>query len=91
MMIYRKSWIKDALNDPALLNTIFSHSSGDYNLLFKSGDPMESLRYRMEAIKIVNDRLSTPEEAVRDGTICVIAGTATYEVLFRKSCWRPRY
>jgi hypothetical protein len=52
---------------------------------------MESLRYRMEAIKTVNDRLSSPEEAVRDGTICIIAGTTTYEVLFQKSCWWSRY
>ncbi|KAE9366639.1 hypothetical protein N431DRAFT_495079 [Stipitochalara longipes BDJ] len=50
-----------------------------YNLSFKKGDPMESLRYRMEAIRIVNDRLSSPEDAIRDGTICVVAGTATYE------------
>lgn len=84
-MSYRKNWVKDALNDPALLNTIFSHSSGDYNLSFQKGDPMESLRYRMEAIKLVNDRLSSPEDAVRDGTICVIAGTATYEVLLKRS------
>jgi hypothetical protein len=83
MMRYRKSWIKDALEDPALLNTILSHSSGDYNLSFKRGDPMESLRYRMEAIRIVNDRLSSPEDAVRDGTICVVAGISTYEVMLQ--------
>ena len=80
MMTYRKSWTKDSLDDPAMLNCILSHSSGDYNLCFKRGDPTESLRYRMEAIRIVNDRLSDPEDAVRNGTICVVAGISTYEV-----------
>ena len=80
MMTYRRCWTKDSLDDPAMLNCILSHSSGNFNLLFKKGDPTESLRYRMEAIRIVNDRLSQPKDAVRNGTICVIAGISTYEV-----------
>ena len=74
------SWNKDSLDDPAMLNCILSHSSGDYNLSFKRGDPMDSLRYRMSAISIVNDRLSDPENAVQNGTICVVAAISIYEV-----------
>ena len=80
MMSYRKTWNKDNLDDPAMLNCILSHSSGDYNLSFKRGDPMESLRYRMAAIKIVNERLSDPEEAIQNSTICVVAAISVYEV-----------
>ena len=80
MMRYRKSWNKDSLDDPAMLNCILSYSSGDYNLSFKKGDPTESLRYRMASTRLINDRLSDPENAVQDGTICVVAAISIYEV-----------
>lgn len=34
----------------------------------------------MAAISIVNDRLSDPENAVQNGTICVVAAISIYEV-----------
>jgi hypothetical protein len=41
---------------------------------------MEAIRFRMEAMKIINERLAVVETALTDGTLGTVASLASYEV-----------
>jgi hypothetical protein len=41
---------------------------------------MEAVRFRMEAMKIINERLEVVETALTDGTLGTVASLASYEV-----------
>lgn len=41
---------------------------------------MEAVRFRMEAMKIVNERLKTVKTALTEGTLGTVASLASYEV-----------
>lgn len=52
----------------------------------RTGDPIEAVLYRMEAIKIINGRLSVPQQRTADATIAAVAALANYEVGIFQSC-----
>ena len=80
MMPMRKGLFSLAVHDAALFHTFMSHYVASYNLRFSTGDPTESMQHRTEAIRIVNERLQHPSQAVSDGTIAAVANMAVYEV-----------
>ena len=76
----RKGLFSLAVHDAALFHTFMSHYVASYNLRFSTGDPAESMQHRTEAIRIVNERLQDPLQALSDGTIAAVANMAVYEV-----------
>jgi hypothetical protein len=92
MTSVRKSWFRTSLQDPAFFNSVLSHYAGRFNLDTMQGDPVDSLYFRTNAIKLVNERLSKQDEIITDGTIAAVASLATYEVqLFHCSfAWLTR-
>ena len=90
MVSVRKSWLQTSIQDPAFFAAVASHYAGRYSLCTGQGDPTDSLLLRMEAIKIVNERLNQLEGFVSDGTIGAVASLVTYEVSsnFLKWAWR---
>jgi hypothetical protein len=80
MMPMRKGLFSIAIHDAALFHTFMSHYVAAYNLRFSSGDPAESMQHRTEAIRIVNERLRDPSQALSDSNIAAVANMAVYEV-----------
>ena len=76
----KKKWFWLALKDPAYLYVALSHYAGHLALTHERGDPTEALAYRMEAIKVVNERLNIPDLAVCDGNTGTVACIVNYEV-----------
>ena len=57
-----------------------SHYAGNYGLSKEENDPTEALRWRMESMKIVNERLDDHSAALSDGTMGTVASLSSYEV-----------
>ncbi|KAF4631206.1 hypothetical protein G7Y89_g6916 [Cudoniella acicularis] len=79
MMPIRKSLFCLAIHDKALFHTFLSHYAASYNARFEARDPAESVYHRTMAMKIVNERLEDPAQALSDGTIAAVANLAIYE------------
>ena len=80
MMPMRKGLFSLATHDAALFHTFMSHYVAAYSLRFSTGDPVESMQHRTQAIRIVNERLRDPKQALSDGNIAAVANMAVYEV-----------
>ena len=80
MMNPRKEWFSIAIQDQALFHVALSHAAGSLGLLTQKGDSVESLMHRMEAIKIINERLNDVSSGISDGTVGTVASIASYEV-----------
>jgi hypothetical protein len=80
MMPMRRGLFSLAVHDAALFHTFMSHYVAAYNLRSSTGDPAESMQHRTEAIRIVNERLEDPQQALSDGNIAAVANLAIYEV-----------
>jgi hypothetical protein len=79
-MIYpKKKWFWLACKDPAYFHAALSHYSGHLNLSQRCGDPKEALVHRMEALKIISERLNASDLATSDGTIGAISCMINYE------------
>ncbi|KUJ13964.1 uncharacterized protein LY89DRAFT_151350 [Mollisia scopiformis] len=79
MMPMRKGLFSIAVHDAALFHTFLAHYVASYDLRYGAGDPAESLYHRMEAVRIVNERLATAHNTLSDGTIAAVANMAVYE------------
>ncbi len=91
MMPMRKGLLSSAIHDAALFHTFLAHYVASYDLRYGSGDPEESLRHRMEAVRIVNERLADIPRALSDGTIATVANIAVYEVRTRTDRLHQRF
>jgi hypothetical protein len=80
MMPMRKGLFAIAIHDAALFHTFLAHYVASYDLRFGTGDPAESLQHRTEAMRIINERLQNPYQALTDVTIAAVANIAIYEV-----------
>jgi Fungal specific transcription factor domain len=80
MMNPRKEWFSLAIQDHALFHVALSHAAGNLSLLLQKGDSVESLVHRMEAIRIINERLNDLGCGISDGTVGAVASMASYEV-----------
>lgn len=80
MMPMRKGLFSLAVHDAALFHTFLAHYVASYDLRYGAGDPAESLYHRMEAVRIVNERLADVSQGLSDGTIAAVANMAVYEV-----------
>jgi hypothetical protein len=80
MMNPRKEWFSSAIQDHALFHVALSHAAGNLGLLMQKGDSVESLIHRMEAVRIINERLNDMSCGIGDGTIAAVASMASYEV-----------
>ncbi|KAF8864166.1 hypothetical protein BDZ45DRAFT_721914 [Acephala macrosclerotiorum] len=76
----RTEWLFLATQDTALFHVALSHYAGDYGLAHQENDPVEALRFRMEAMKLVNERLENIGDALTDGTLGTVAALSSYEV-----------
>ncbi len=76
----RREWLATATQDQAFFQVALSHYAGNYGLAKAERDPMEAVRFRMEAMKIINERLGVVEIALTDGTLGTVASLASYEV-----------
>jgi hypothetical protein len=78
----RTEWLKLATRDRAFFHVALSHYAGNYGLSRAERDPMEAVRFRMEAMKIINERLGWDRvrTALTDGTLGTVASLASYEV-----------
>ena len=73
MMGVRKSWFGASLQDEAFSLVMLAHYAARISLRTKVGDPLESLTLRMEANRIVNERLNSVGEGISHGTIAAVA------------------
>jgi hypothetical protein len=76
----RTQWLALATKDRAFFHVALSHYAGNYGLSRSERDPMEAVRFRMEAMKIINERLAVVKTALTDGTLGTVASLASYEV-----------
>lgn len=76
----RKEWLALATQDSALFHIALSHYAGNYGLQHKESDPAEALRFRMESMRLVNQRLENGEASLSDGTLGTVASLSSYEV-----------
>ena len=78
----RTEWLKLATRDRAFIHVALSHYAGNYGLARAERDPMEAVRFRMEAMKNINERLGWDRvrTAMTDGTLGTVASLASYEV-----------
>jgi len=86
----RTEWLSLATQDTALFHVALSHYAGNYGLAHQESDPVEALRFRMEAMRLINERLGHIESALTDGTLGTVASLSSYEVLppfFITYCW----
>jgi hypothetical protein len=81
MLDYRRGWMALALQDEAFFYVALSHSAGDVDLTLRKGDPDEAVSYRVQAMRIINERLGNSQQCLSDGTISAVAAIANYEVL----------
>lgn len=82
----RKEWLSLATQDTALFHIALSHYAGNYGLTRRQSDPVEALRFRMEAMRIVNERLENMDSALTDGTLGTVASLSSYEVCQNRLC-----
>ncbi|KUJ20986.1 uncharacterized protein LY89DRAFT_715284 [Mollisia scopiformis] len=75
----RTEWLSLATQDTALFHVALSHYAGNYGLAHQQNDPVEALRFRMEAMRIVNERLADINSAMTDGTLGTVASLSSYE------------
>jgi len=80
MKEFRKAWLSFAINNKAFFHVALAHAAADCDMFLRKGDPTEAVSYRMEAIKMVNQRLGMPQYCVTDETISAVAALANYEV-----------
>lgn len=83
----RTEWLKLATQDRAFFHVALSHYAGNYGLSRAEKDPMEAVRFRMEAMKIINERLGVDrvKNALTDETLGTVASLASYEVWTQRS------
>lgn len=80
-MTYPKAeWFTLACKDAAFFHAALSHYSGNMDLIQKTEDSQEAILHRMEAVRIVSERLSALHLATSDGTIGAISCIINYEV-----------
>jgi hypothetical protein len=76
----RTEWLKIATHDGALFCVALSHYAGNYSLDFDhKSDPVDALRFRMEGMRIINQRLEDTSAAITDGSIGTVASLSSYE------------
>ena len=76
----RTEWLKIATHDVALFYVALSHYAENYRLVFDhKSDPVDALRFRMEGMRIINQRLEDTSAAIRDGSIGTVASLSSYE------------
>ncbi|KAG4440208.1 hypothetical protein IFR05_004287 [Cadophora sp. M221] len=75
----RTEWLAIATQDAAMFHVALSHYAGNYGLVHQESDPVEALRFRMEAMRLVNQRLGHAEMALADGTLGTVASLSSYE------------
>jgi len=76
----RKEWLSLATQDKALFHIALSHYAGNYGIDRQESDPAEALRFRMESMRLVNERLEQKNIALSDGTLGTVASLSSYEV-----------
>jgi hypothetical protein len=83
----RTEWLRLATQDRAFFHVALSHYAGNYGLSRAEKDPMEAVRFRMEAIKIINERLGVDrvKNALTDETLGTVASLASYEAWAQQS------
>ena len=74
-------WFRNALSDSACYYGTLFLSTAHRALLRAREDllPLECLRYKVEAIRIINECLGDPCRRIADGTIVAIACLAAFE------------
>ncbi|KAH9210937.1 hypothetical protein DL95DRAFT_465303 [Leptodontidium sp. 2 PMI_412] len=75
----RKRWLALATQDAAIFHVALSHYTGNYSLVYQESDPVEALRFRMEAMRLVNQRPGHVERALPDDTLGTVASLSSYE------------
>ncbi|PVH86875.1 hypothetical protein DL98DRAFT_640558 [Cadophora sp. DSE1049] len=75
----RREWLSLAIQDAAMFHIALSHYAGNYGLAHQECDPVEALRFRMEAMRLVNRRLGDVGNALGDGTLGTVASLSSYE------------
>jgi hypothetical protein len=80
MMDYRRGWFSLAISDEAFFNVALSLVAADGALTLRQGDPTEAILYRMEATRILSERMGLPRDRIADGTLGAVAVLANYEV-----------
>jgi hypothetical protein len=89
MMEYRRGWFSLAISDEAFFHVALSLIVADGDLTLKKGDPAEAVSYRMEAIRILNERMRSPQLRTSDGTLGAVAVLANYEVSLSQALLLP--
>jgi hypothetical protein len=86
MKACRNRWHALASQDAVLFRVALSHAAGNLSMLQERGDPTESLIWRTDAIRILNERIASSKTSGPSlYTIGAIASMASYEVITRCS------
>ena len=80
MMALRRLWFGKALGDTAFLFIKLCHASASFSLTEGSEDSIESLLFKNEAIRIINERLDQSATHISEGTLSTVACIVLYEV-----------
>lgn len=80
MMAVRKLCFKNAMRDAAFLFMKLCHAADSLSLIEGGGDSVESLMFKNEAIKVINERLDQSPTHISEGTLSTVASIVSYEV-----------
>jgi hypothetical protein len=79
MMNLRKTWLSKVTKYSAYFHAALSRCAGHFTLLHEQGDPAEVSLRRIEAIRIVNERLCALDLGIGNGTIGAVSCMLNYE------------
>lgn len=86
MMAVRGLWLEKAMRDTAFLFIKLCRAAGSLSLIDRSGDSVEALMFKNEAIKAINERLSQSPTHISEGTLSAVACIVSYEVSYNTYC-----
>jgi hypothetical protein len=90
MMAVRRLWLGKALKDPAFLLMELCHAAESLSLIERGENSTESLTFKNEAIKIINQRLDQSPNEISEGTLSTVASIVSYEVRVNFALLMPR-
>lgn len=76
----KDKWFNFAISDEALFHATMLHAAGHNAMLAGNTDLADPFQLKLEAIRLVNERLGDPVRSISDLTIGAVACLVMFEV-----------
>ena len=85
-MAVRSLWLEKAMRDTAFLFIKLCRAAESLSVIERSGGSVETLMFKNEAIKVINQRLDESPTHISEGTLSAVACIVSYEVIYNLHC-----